>query len=41
MWTGSGVDAVSMLYLDYDRTEWHPNSFGTNINLEAMAFIKN
>lgn len=40
---GLRVDAVSsMLRLDYSRTtsQWEPNEFGENGNLEAIAFIK-
>ncbi len=34
------MDMAAMLYLDYYRTEWIPNMYGDNENLEAINFIK-
>ncbi|MCJ1989476.1 1,4-alpha-glucan branching protein GlgB [Lactococcus piscium] len=38
---GVRIDAVSnTLYLDYDQGEWTPNSDGSNINHDGVAFFK-
>ncbi|GFH39633.1 1,4-alpha-glucan branching protein GlgB [Pseudolactococcus insecticola] len=38
---GVRIDAVSnMLYLDYDQGPWTPNSDGSNINHDGIAFFK-
>jgi 1,4-alpha-glucan branching enzyme len=38
---GLRVDAVSsMLYLDFCKSEWRPNPDGSNLNHDAVSFIK-
>lgn len=38
---GVRIDAVSnMLYLDYDQGPWTPNSDGSNLNYDGIAFFK-
>ena len=35
------VDAVAaMIYANYSRSEWRPNRFGGNLNLESMDFLR-
>jgi 1,4-alpha-glucan branching enzyme len=42
-----GVDGIRiigiarMLYLDYSKSDWVPNIYGGNENLDAIAFLKN
>ena len=34
------VGLARMLYLDYSKTEWVPNIYGGNENIDAIAFIR-
>ncbi|MBO4882561.1 MAG: alpha amylase C-terminal domain-containing protein [Lachnospiraceae bacterium] len=34
------IGLARMLYLDYSKTEWVPNIYGGNENIDAIAFIK-
>ena len=35
------VDAVAaMMYVNYSRSEWRPNIFGGNLNLESLDFLR-
>ena len=33
-------DVTAMLYLDYDRQEYHPNAYGGKENLDAISFLR-